>query len=340
MLAQSTMSENKLARIDYLDIFRSFGIIAMVVGHIWYVRPLDHFIHAFHMPMFFWISGFLFRHKSKEEQSLLSYIVKKAKTLLLPYCIFGIAHYIFSVVISPGQIDTSPLIHLFSVNTYGLPICGALWFLTALFFTDLLFFLIDRYITYVPLKIALIACIALVGSVTKAIFPFTLPFALGPSLVGVGLYYIGHLCRQYASRAVVQRCMNLSWISTIIFGAMTTFLIFTNGYINMREESYAILPLFWINAFLSIVVGINLAKLICKHIQNTIVGKWLIGVGQNSIVYVCFNQVVIFAAKKGASLLGLRSYVSLIFILVSTLVILWFLSKMIMNTKLRILVGK
>ena len=65
-------------RIDYIDIFRSFGIILMVMGHIGYGKAFDLFIHAFHMPMFFWISGYLFSYKAKEE---ISFISKKALSI-------------------------------------------------------------------------------------------------------------------------------------------------------------------------------------------------------------------------------------------------------------------
>lgn len=48
-------------RLDYVDAFRGLGIIAMVMGHIGFGEIFDHFIHAFHMPMFFFISGFFYR---------------------------------------------------------------------------------------------------------------------------------------------------------------------------------------------------------------------------------------------------------------------------------------
>ena len=167
----------KTNRIEYIDIFRSFGILTMVMGHVGYGKIFDFFIHAFHMPMFFWISGFLFKHKSKSEVSFRTWVLRKAKTLLLPYVVFGAAHYFLYCCINYDAIDISPLVHLVSINTNGLPICGALWFLTALFFTDVLFFIIDRYIASEVLKAIIIASIALLGNLTKVIFPFTLPFA-------------------------------------------------------------------------------------------------------------------------------------------------------------------
>ena len=45
-------------RIEYMDIFRGIGIILMIMGHIWFGQIFDTFKAAFHMPMFFIISGF------------------------------------------------------------------------------------------------------------------------------------------------------------------------------------------------------------------------------------------------------------------------------------------
>lgn len=56
------MNNNSYAeRLDYIDIFRALGIILMVMGHIGFGSKFDKFIHAFHMPMFFWISGFFIK---------------------------------------------------------------------------------------------------------------------------------------------------------------------------------------------------------------------------------------------------------------------------------------
>ena len=54
-------------RVEWMDVFRGTGIILMIMGHIGFGDHFDIFIHAFHMPMFFFISGFFFKHKEKYE---------------------------------------------------------------------------------------------------------------------------------------------------------------------------------------------------------------------------------------------------------------------------------
>lgn len=99
-------------RLDYIDVFRSLGIIAMVMGHISFGGAFDHFIHAFHMPMFCFISGFFYRRR---DCSIGEYVGKKAKSLLIPYISFGIAHYLVDIILHGFSIK--PLIYLFTFNT-------------------------------------------------------------------------------------------------------------------------------------------------------------------------------------------------------------------------------
>lgn len=327
----------KPERIDYVDIFRSFGIILMVMGHIGYGGKFDFFIHAFHMPMFFWISGYLF--VDKKELTLVSLIKKKAKTLLLPYIVFGIAHWLFFVLLY--GYDTRLLLNLFLFNTTDLPIAGALWFLTALFFTDIIFFLIDRHISSAILKTLVIMFIAIGGNVARYIFPFKLPWALSASCVGVGLYYIGYAMRRLErENKIIQKMLNLSWIQIIILGALCVWLFFKNGYINMRIGAYSNVPLFWFNATFSIIVLFDFARQINSIIKDFVIGKWLVNVGSNSIVYLCLNQVVILILGKCLDHIHMNVVIYKIIILVLTLIVLHIVSLIITSTKLKIIIGK
>ena len=337
-------NEKQSARIAYIDVFRSFGIILMVMGHIGYGWTFDFFIHAFHMPMFFWISGYLFKHKSSEEMPLSIFVLKKARSLLLPYCIFGLAHYFLYVVyygiIKHEDVDISALSHLFSINTTGLPICGALWFLTALFFTDVLFFILDRYIENHVFIAIIVGLIAIAGNILNNFLTFTLPFALGVSFVGLGLYYLGYIFKKYSNNKYIHFILNLSWIPNTILGVITTILIFTNGYINMRKGVYSIIPLFWLNALLSIIVGVNYARLVYPFIENNFIGKWLRGVGRYSIVYVCLNQLVILIASKFINAMSFPTIPSKIAILITSLLLLFISHQIIAHTKIRAIIGK
>ena len=52
-------------RIEYIDIAKGMGIILMIMGHIGYGELFHRFIHAFHMPLFYFCAGLLYKEKSK-----------------------------------------------------------------------------------------------------------------------------------------------------------------------------------------------------------------------------------------------------------------------------------
>lgn len=83
---------------------------------------------------------------------------------MVPYVLFGIAHYLVSLILDGKSLLT--LIHIFTCNTQGLTIVGALWFLTTLFFTDILYFFLDQL-----RKKWLIVILVIIGSYADQILP-------------------------------------------------------------------------------------------------------------------------------------------------------------------------
>ena len=87
---------------DYIDSLKGIAIILVVVGHciawnysdfnttILESKPSDmfwwHLIYSFHMPLFFWISGFLLPRKTIN----LDVLWRRTYTLLIPFICAGI----------------------------------------------------------------------------------------------------------------------------------------------------------------------------------------------------------------------------------------------------------
>ena len=131
----------KEKRIDFIDIYKGIGIFLMILGHINLTSKIDYFIGAFHMPMFFLISGFLF--KGENNVNLYQYIKKKFNNLIIPYFSFGLFYYIIYAIINLPKFSFQPLLQLVTDNT-NYPIGGAIWFLTALFICDIIYIYIYR----------------------------------------------------------------------------------------------------------------------------------------------------------------------------------------------------
>jgi fucose 4-O-acetylase-like acetyltransferase len=77
-------------KIEWIDIAKGFGILTVVAGHI-YEGDIRRIIFIFHMPLFFFISGYLF----KPDLNRMHYFKKKSYHLLVPYIAFLLPIYFF-----------------------------------------------------------------------------------------------------------------------------------------------------------------------------------------------------------------------------------------------------
>ena len=327
--------ENKSTRVEYIDIFRGIGILLMIMGHVGFGKNFDYFIHAFHMPMFFFISGFLFKNNYT---SFISFLCKRIKTLLVPYFFWGIFHYIIYSIIKKQFLE-EPLKHLFYDNTEGLPICGALWFLTAIFIANIIYYWLNKIKNEI-LKWIIVMGIATIGTLSGKLFTEKMPFAMSASFVGIGLLHMGYKVNQIQNNKYISKFLNMQISTWLICSSIISGMIFCNGYVNMRTNMYSNIILFWINSLGACIIGINFSKFIEKYFNTTYTIKILKNMGKNSIVYVCLNQIVIQVIKKIVELFGVTGILKSLIVLFLVLGGVILVSEILLHTKLKVLFGK
>jgi fucose 4-O-acetylase-like acetyltransferase len=98
-------------RINEITVAQSIAITLVVYGHCmpratnnpeWLVWQ-ESFIYSFHMPLFMFISGYLFIFSSVGKPLLsgriyLAYVLKKAQRLLMPYLCLGSCGFLFKAI--------------------------------------------------------------------------------------------------------------------------------------------------------------------------------------------------------------------------------------------------
>lgn len=319
----------EIKRFDEIDILKSIGIILMVMGHIGFGAKFDYWIHAFHMPMFFIISGFLYNTK---DISFVDYLKKKIKSLLLPYIIFATGHLCIVTFTNGFKFDYLKAILLF--NTDNMPIAGALWFLTSLFFVDIMYYFINKN----NLNIQLLLCI--IVSMLGCVIPFyiRLPLALDTALVGLGLFFVGRIFKIYGQKYHNNRNI----LMTSLLFILSSLFAFLNGYINMRQGIYSNLVVFFIVAT---TMTISL-YFFSQKLQSSqlFFKKELIFIGKNSLVYVVLNQLVILIITKLVYFIPHQSFILFfvckIIILCFTFLVLHFIVYILNNKHFKWCLGK
>lgn len=327
-------------RIYYLDVLKGIGIILMIMGHVGFGKGIDYYIHAFNMPLFFIVAGYFY--KNNTNLSFWQNTKKKMRALLVPYLFFGILHYIFFIIIHIGDNENliEPLKHLFFINFEGIPIAGALWFLTALFFTQIFYDILYRKVKNRYVFLCIIIFFSLVGTLV----PIRLPYSIDAALVGIGLFYIGNCIKRYEERDIIRENIHGKIFITLGMLLVNLLLIFLNGYVNMRNGQYSCILLFWINAILGTITWWNVAYTIEKFKdKNAIINNiWKLNrfIGENSIVFLCLNQIVIkVLIESSERIIGINVCISFL-IMLFTLMILSLITIIFKSTKLKVLIGK
>lgn len=137
------------SRLLWPDLAKGIGMILVIIAHSPYPStPVRAFITAFHMPLFFVVSGMLMYHTGEEERNFKTIVVRKAKNMLIPYVTFSILYLLLDVAamyIRPENVVKNALFKKFVefVTLYGISV---LWFLTALFFGELFFLGIKKLV--------------------------------------------------------------------------------------------------------------------------------------------------------------------------------------------------
>ena len=119
---------------------------------------LDTYIFSFHMPLFFFISGFLFDF-GKYAESAGNFVKGRFRSLIVPYFSFAVLtclfYFLLDTAFQPGVTNieffrNSALYGIYSI-IYALgPLVSynpPLWFLTCLFVTEILFYGLAKTIT-------------------------------------------------------------------------------------------------------------------------------------------------------------------------------------------------
>lgn len=292
------------ARLRYIDCAKGIGMLLIMASHAALLHGKAAAVSGhIQVPIFFFISGFLFNEKKPVPVGRR--ILEKARSFLIPYFVFALLHiglYLLMKYAGNDYGEVSPLYCLLVNNTWDMPIHGIQWFLTASFFAFV--FCVFLYkIKCVPIRITTAVLICMAGTVLPGLLSITLPLALGPACAAVGLFMLGH-----GMRACRDKLLCFPWWGLLLAGITVIAFSIFNGYVNMRTDRYGIVPLFYLNAAAgSAVLLLALAKAEPK-IGRLWIFREISFIGENSIVYLCLNELAIILNTKAAErLFGAQS---------------------------------
>ena len=253
-----------------MDIARGIAILVMIMGHTGCTIPHFDFsmwYHAWHMPVFYIVSGYFF---SGRDSDIRSYIAKAARQLLVPFAFwlaFDYAYY-FLQTYDLEYIKNNLLAACFVWPTgcNGYPATGALWFLIALFSLKAINIVMTRLFTNQIVFYTMSAVVGFCG-MTAAQKGMYLPLGIDAALVGVPFMAVGELLRKYSSRRLVKELMHMRWYVFVPTFIIVNWLFFYNGNVNFRG-TYTNIILTYFNAIMGSILLFNISGLMAEKLTK------------------------------------------------------------------------
>lgn len=190
-----------------LDIAKAICIILMVVGHSGCPTYLHDFVYMFHMPCFFFVSGWLLNDKYIAD--LKTGLLQKAKGSYYPFVkwtlIFLLFHNVFALMhiyenSYSWQTFMERIVRAFTM-TGSESLLGGFWFLISLFWASIISLLflniLSRRCLLAENNISGGVILTLIIAMLWHYIPIALPQMFGgQTLLATAFYMSGYLCRK------------------------------------------------------------------------------------------------------------------------------------------------
>lgn len=268
-------------RIEWIDVSKGIAIILMMIGHyVPYGSQIRNFIFAFHMPLFFILSGYTFKFLSSKKE-ILEKTKKEIIRFLFPAFLLTIAGQLTIKLLWNWQ-NLSWKSSFFlalkriawgngvdydwkGLHFYAL---GIPWFLITLIAVKLL----CNYLGKDKLNLALILTFfgVFIGSQIQLIWNLDL------ILVASTYIYIGHTLKE--KKDIYEKYKNYFLIISIIF---FSYMLSQGKYIEMATRSYPYGILSVLESIAGSIIAIEFSKYVCLTSK---IKKFLIKMGKISLI--------------------------------------------------------
>lgn len=301
-----------MRRFEYIDIAKGIGILLVVWAHILLTGVSHRVIYAFHMPLFFLISGMLFRRD--KYAGFVDFLKRRAKRLLIPFAVYSVVTWIIWATFRFVRHDSivsywDPLLQTIIAKGSGAYMVhnSALWFIPCLYATEIIYFSFSRLnnITRLLTSICLAALSFTLGYYFEDDWWFLLPWNLDAALIGVLFYCIGNIFSSKISNAeVVEYSKTHIWMTVCLLVGLSLLLYWSSmefGECSMGSSSYQCNGLiFVVRALIGSAACILLAMLLGFLSTENRLKQYLSREGKSSL-----DVMSIHIPIKGVVIMGL-----------------------------------
>ena len=252
-----------------MDVLLCLGMILVVLGHVgtnsWKTELFDWFvIYSFHMPLFFFISGYFY--KPEREKMYGHTVLRLIKKFVLPYYIWNLFYAVIVFALKNAglvRFNLNASISNFFITPWTTgdqyQLNSPAWFLLTLFLVEVVYLSLHKLFSFLKLKNKYFLFLFFLGMGIAGGGMMVYGVAKGGLLVlakflyAIFFYYLGHLYKEKLEK--FDRLGNLAYFG-ILFIIQYFLMVKTNGfpYISMWNGSITTMGR---NVFLPVAVALT-----------------------------------------------------------------------------------
>lgn len=346
---------NKEEKLNVLIMLNVITTLLVILGHAgcvyagkWncevfyknsnFIRYITEYIYSFHMPLFVFISGYLYCNgkNNNKYKSLRDICVKKFKRLLIPYFFIGIffmipIHMIFNI----DNINTSYIIRIWNeIILAKSP--RHLWFLLMLFNLFIIFYIFEKFFYRNTVKINFIIMLAI--SIVSIILPNT--YQISSTFQYMIYFYIGYEFCNNKRKSSRNKWMSMKLIHIILFN-INYFSIYK--FISQGNNGVIVKITSIISNRIISIIGVISIFLIMQHIFNVqeekmdrlVKSNTFNKISKNTFYIYLIHQPIMLVILKKLRYLQIKPIIIYITLFAGTLIISFILVEIYNVVKLK-----
>lgn len=276
-------------RLQYLDICKGMGIFLVVLGHVLQNNPFRIWIYSFHMPLFFFLSGYTFFYN--KVLNFKEFIENKFKSIIIPYFLFSFIWYLywlsFERNMRPDTLNIQafkPLLGIFYGvgNGSWLVFNIALWFLPCLFITEVVFYCIIRSIDKERNIFAILLTSSFIGFLISQVVSIRFVWGIDIAFTSIVFYGLGYF---FHKNNLENKFSSKQTGIILVLIAINILSAFVNKLVDMNLLVLGNYFLYYISA----ISGTMFLFLFSKKIAHN---KWLSYLGSNSLIIMAIHEPI------------------------------------------------
>ena len=333
------MAEKK-ERIKWIDMAKGYGIILVLIGHC-DMPYLTDYIYAFHIPLFFFLSGYVFTTKC----DFPAYFLNKLRRMVIPYFCLSIPMIFFELFFENNGVINIDGIQSEIYKFFLQERHTTMWYLSSLILLVFIMYPLTK------LKSCYLVVIIIISSLCGLLLwrndIWALPWNFDAALVVLPFFSAGYFVRKRyeSSLSIMQSNKRTAFAVLLVFTLLTIFtadynLKLSGNKIDIFCSNFRIEWLSYIAAFAGIISCFLLSMIYSNNIIRYI--------GQNSLIFFAWHQSIIMPSlsylywKTGISEWEVYQG-STVFkwtTIVLTLFILSLVNELIIHSKIKFILGK